>query len=417
MKKILYSTIILLAVILLSGCAERNRDNPLDPSAESTPPLNITIEPQNGNVEISWNVNELKDFTGFRLYRSVGDSSNFQLLMEFPATIRQFTDRYVNFSKWYYYYLTVLGVNNESKPSKIQKIMLGPGETWILSSYGYSVNQLTYDLTHVQQNFNLQFPPVSWAPDWTDGQIWLSTRYSYLTRLNLNEGAEDFFYQKDSIKPTDVQWDATRLCLYILDGSSGNIYTMKNNTLTDSTQLPSGDYFKMALSPDNSKLWAIGIGKAAELNISGKSTRTLFFSEGYQGKDISAVNQSVYAMTEAGNLDLSEIIIYNTENGDSTSLQATGRLELIRPAPDGTYFWVSEKIAPDNYRAVKLSASGQRLLQLSAMQSIDDLQINPVDKSVLVVQRMQNKISLFNSEGKLLSSTENIYDPIRSVIK
>ena len=66
---------------------------------------------------------------------------------------------------------------------------------------------------------------------------------------------------------------------------------------------------------------------------------------------------------------------------------------------------------------MKLSSDGYRLLELNSLSGeIDDIQINPHDYSIIVLQRYQNNIILFDSLGNQLTQGNQVYDPIKAFI-
>ena len=91
---------------------------------------------------------------------------------------------------------------------------------------------------------------------------------------------------------------------------------------------------------------------------------------------------------------------------------------LLYKPNNRNYLWMAENINYESSRGVKLSLDGIRLLELSNLENlIDDIKINPHDQSIIVLQRIENNIVLFDSTGQQLSSNNQIYDPIKVYIQ
>ncbi len=99
------------------------------------------------------------------------------------------------------------------------------------------------------------------------------------------------------------------------------------------------------------------------------------------------------------------------------TIDIDGFYYLVEKPKNKNYLWLAEYINENSYRIVKLSPDGTRLLEISTSDEIWDMQVNPEDNSLVVVQRFINLVSLYNSEGVLLSQNDEIYDPIRAFIR
>ncbi|MCX8214372.1 MAG: hypothetical protein OTJ97_07695, partial [SAR202 cluster bacterium] len=99
---------VALVALLVSGCADRQRRNPLDPDADS--PLSLLAPlgalADNGQVRLQWDLTGLSDLDGVRIYRIGGPegAETFDLL----ASESSYIDRDVTNGAIYQYRMSML---------------------------------------------------------------------------------------------------------------------------------------------------------------------------------------------------------------------------------------------------------------------------------------------------------------------
>lgn len=414
-----YSTIITIFItfIYLFGCAERERTNPFDPKGSPYAPVEVDIKPQGHKAILSWRVQNITGYTGFRVYRAIDDTSRFEIMAELPPERTTFTDSALQYSHWYYYYITVLGKGPESKPSNIVKTFPGPGQTWILTRYGSSIHQVSYDLQHQFEIYNLHTPPISWDWDLAQNYVWLAhAQFRGVSRLNLEKGYQDFIFETNLKFPVDVKWDAGEKKVYALDSDRQMIFILQDLILTDSLLLPDGNYSQIEITAD-SRVWVMGNSSVIVFTTDGDPLTQISFSEGQQCKHIIHQANSVYLLTTDADRQMSKIFIYHEAGNSGDTLSLNGEFTILSKAKNRNYFWAAQRLGKNTYRLVKLSVTGERLLELSPVGQIVDIGINPADESVIAVQRFEDTITLYNRQGNNVSSISGIYDPIKVFIR
>jgi hypothetical protein len=417
MVKYISISFVIIYLILFLDCSGRKRDNPLDPLGNSKSPVKLYLYPDGKHIKLEWEVSDLKDYKGFRIYRSMGDTTNFQLLNEVNSQIHSYTDSSVNFYHWYYYRVSVLGYQIESSPSKIRKTLPGPGVIDILSRYGYSIHEYSYDLLHTIHLYNTEFPPINWDWDQYNGQVWLAyAQYRSISKLNLTLGYEDFIYEDHFLRPVDVKWDQSNQLLYILDSQKAKIYSLFQQMLSDSIELPKDDFFKMLLTP-NKNIVAIDSDKVNVYSVQGSSIATIQLPEAFIGQDLLFDDGYLYILAANIVENRSLIMKFELNTSNSEEIFFNGYFEILARIPGAYYFWGSEFVDLNNYHLVKLSETGQRLFELTTSSEFSDMQINQIDRSLVTVQRYLNRIALYDSSGSLISENFDIYDPVKALIR
>lgn len=411
--------IVLFALILffLTFCVERERINPLDPLGKQISPISLSVLPKNKSVRLSWTVNRLAEYTGFRIYRARGKDSNYQVIAELPADVYQFLDQDIRYHYWYSYYVTVLGKNVESKPSTVEKVFPGPGETWILSRYGYFVSRISYDLQHPIDTYFTAWPPTSWTWDTDNKNIYLcSSQYGQVSRLNIQSGLEDFHIENEAlIQPVDLKFVPSSATLAVLDARKEMVFLFRHMSLSDSFEIGSDTFFRLQIS-GNGNLWILGEKSVEAYSIRGDLFFHKVFKGNFEGSDIVSERNTIFILTHDVNLQQSQIFRYDETDETLNSMNINGNFFLIRKVKNKDYFWLTEEISSDNERLVKLSASGNRLLEVPEVENIYNFSINETDESLVTVNRYRNTATLLDSTGTVISSKKEIYDPIRVVI-
>ncbi len=402
---------------LLGGCSERERKNPFDPGSRFKVPIQLSLTVEEGQVTLSWSVQEVKDYVGFRLYRGVDDSSHMELWQELPASRKTFTDTSISYYHWYYYQVSVLGHGVESAPSAMQKTYPGPGTPYILSRYGYSLYQLSYDLLHTTVRYNIQLAPKSWAWDFNRRTIWLATaQFGTVSRLRLDVGQEDLFLDEPFRRPEDLSYDEEQNRLVVLDSRKSMVYLLENALTTDSILLPDADWSKVQIGWQHT-IWVLGKHRALVFNALGDSLFHFIFETDQEGMDLFFQNNQMYVLTS--NVDMETSYLYRFAENQSTPqfLELSGVFFIVRQAAADSNYWMGEYMVGGNYRAVKLSPQGRRLLEISSLRSLADIAINPVDGSIVLAQRYEDAVSLYTSNGQHIATRTEIYDPVKVLIQ
>lgn len=411
-------------LVAINSCSERKHDNPFDPEGQNEPPLILSTNSRdNSTIQLSWRwaADPINDYSGFRIYRSV-DSQNFILYREIPKGRFSFVDSSAQAYHWYYYKISIYGPGVESISSQSQRVFLGDGIYWILSKYGFWIRKVSYDLQRSLNYYNTTYPAEEWAVSINDSLIWLAfTLYGDgVSNLNLRTASEDFFYFGNLTSPVDVEYDPQQNKAYALDERTPNdkIAVFQNNALQLSIDLPQGNYFKLFLSNPNQQLIILGEKKCLKLSlVSMTITDSLLIAADYTGQDMDASADSIFIL--ASSMQGSTIYKLSFSDMSQNTVNVDGDFYRITYASQSDQFYLAEDVPSAQDRVVKLSAQGSRLLQLSGFEYVGQVGLNPHDQSIVVLDRLGDRLFLFDRNGNEVSrSAQNaFYDPIRIFIE
>jgi len=409
--------LLFLVINFFNGCAQREHLNPFDPLGPRKSPITLSLVPINSGVELYWTTIELEGVVGFRIYRKKQNQSFFEPIIDLSADQHSYIDKNVETGQWYNYYVTVLGKNIESSASNIEKVLLGPGEYWILSQYGYSINHYSYDLLHRKNTINVKFAPEDWDWNLKEQKVYLAyPQYRLVSCLDLNSGIEDVFFDDIFIRPIHLKWDFWNNRLLVLDRKKQSVFIFVNTVLVDSIPLPDENYLKIQTTKKG-HIWVLGIHNALVFDKNGLPISQINFNTNFTGMDIQYDGYYIYVLTTNMKNGFSNLFQFEETTRTVKVFSIKGNFSILRKIPDKNYFWAAEKLTIYNQRLVKLSNVGHRLLEGPELENIFDIQINPRDESVVVVDRLGNSLYLFDREGNLISNKVGIYDPIKVIIR
>ena len=414
-------TFLLILFGIVFQCTNRDRSNPFDPGNNTIPPIDLFISPSNNSAQLSWQVNDVTDFQGFRLYRAV-DNDSFEFFKELSPDLTSFVDSTLSYYHWYQYQISILGFSQETPPSYTVKMLAGPGSVWILSRYGSSIREISYDLLHVNRIIYTNYPPINWDWNGNESEIWMAhAQYRYISKMNLTIGYEDYFFQNDFQRPIDIKWDTNRNLISVLDPRTQKIYQVDDQIVMDTIGIQSDHVFKFILSPQ-SEVATIDSHSVCIYSASGNLITTLDLQTSFIGQDMIIDGSSLFILSANPLQNQSAITVYDISTTNSNRTEFEGIFNIIHKPVNKNYLWLAENINNESSRGVKLSLAGIRLLELSTLVDlIDDISVNPYDESIILLQSNinmnLNQIVLYDSTGQQLSSTTQIYNPVKVYIQ
>lgn len=420
--------LILLAPLLFLQCMDRPRNNPFDPDNNQSP-VTLQLTPGRNDILLNWSFNRgVTDYLGFRLYRAVGTPENFTLFAEFPPDRFSFSDSTTNSGQWYYYKITVFGKDVESLPSNTGKAYLGPGEYWVLSEDGYILKKLSYDLINTLFHRDLYLRASEWSVAGEDSAIWLNyPQYTKsVSEFSMITGQEKLYYPPGLNYAVDVAFNSGNGYLYILDRGNANILVINRESVVE--QIPLGSpllYSKIKYHKIFNRLFLLGEEQLLSIALPGGQhpADTLVFPGGYTGQDFAAASNKAYILCASSSAQNS--IIYTIGNNFviEDTLNLGGIFYRLCFDEANQWFYAAQEIPAGDDFVVQLSLPGERQLQLGGFKYIEQIAVNPYDRSLIVVDYTNNLVSLFDKEGNFISSSKDfegrkyLYLPARVYIQ
>jgi hypothetical protein len=155
-KKLSVYIVLILILLLIFDCSERERLNPLDPNNPYTngSPQNVQIYSHKKEAVISWNPVEVNSLVKYNIYRSVQDSTGLMLYDSVQAGNTTYIDELPDYNLEYYYSIQAVTETDTSLRSEIVSTIPGEYNFLIADFHGHQILELSYDGKHVIKYFN-----------------------------------------------------------------------------------------------------------------------------------------------------------------------------------------------------------------------------------------------------------------------
>ncbi len=418
-SRIMHRLILLVGLAVILSCSERERTNPFDPANTIEAPIQLSMKPFPERIELQWSYPPLEGVVETHIYRAVDDSTDYELYQVLDSDVRSFTDTQVSNYHWYYYRVSLSNGVRETSPSNAVRTFLGPTTTWMLSENGFQVLQLSYDLRHVLSTYNTFYPDNDWDVKLASFSIWLvSKSFTAVSRLSIKAGEEVFIFTQGFKSPIAVVGEGTGNNFYVLDNGQNNVQYFQEEQVTREYIFPSGNYISLHVFTNQNRLVAI-------------NTSTLYLADLSLNRIVDSlaappnmeftrsVQQGIWLFAIANDFEANRSIIFyrSMAENDWQQLPLPMAVGTLAYSFEENAFVVSKIILngplvfKDNL--VKLSADGSRLWELTGFSVISDLKINRTDQTVVLCDRLNDRLVMVDKHGNIAFKSREIYDPIR----
>jgi hypothetical protein len=406
--------------LLIVSCSERNQNNPFDSNGDV--PVNLRIESINKSVELSWIGPNLIDYSGFNIYRKQDGVDQFFIrIAELPAKIRTYKDTTVEYGNKYIYFIKIASGNSESRPSDEKSVRPGPGFNWILDETAFTILKTSYDLSYIF----LAYDTYPGRPTDMAVSNSLQTGVILYTRSGVVETI-DFSGRRRNIyegirHPYAIAYDPNGALFWIAD-SSGILYTL--NSQTDGIRVINSSLSKpisinIAATQNIISVVDAGSKEIVQFNRSGNIINTISLINGkpLEGPYRYVIDeQNDRSWLVDGNLNIDYIYTKSLDDEDyflADSVINAGDIEINQSNALAWYISFSR----DRSTVLQLSAEGTRQLELSYFFNPVDLQVNPHDGSLLVVDSWNGRVLHYDSSNNLIGEIRNLSFPVKVVVQ
>ena len=406
---------VLIIIPVFYGCWNRERDNPFEPGGLIL--ISFTATGYDNYVKITWGDPSVSEPNGFNIYRSEsGTSGDFELLTgSIPPGERSYSDFKVVNQKKYSYYITILGQNTESKPSKTVSAAPGPGFHWVVDYWDYLLTRLTYDCTKATQVYYTNYTPYQMIVTQEQKGLVLYTNVGMIESFDL-ESAEMIDQSADIRHPYKACFDASESCCWVID-SSGVLYRVDLGPL-NVTGMPAalGHPTGISINQDSGFLQVTDPGLRSVLYINRNGIITsrinsvngtplsepLAFADDPRSRCIWLVDRNA-----AGDI----IYVRTYDEDDFREIDSFTGVSDIEAVPGTSTVWILND-GGINSEAVQLSSSGIRLSTISGFSYPLDIAVNKYDNTLLVANSGVGSVLHYSLENMLLGKYSNLNLPV-----
>lgn len=412
--------VILYLIFFLMNCADRRKDNPFDPSGNL--PVRLDVLSYDARVDLSWGDPDVVDYNGFRLYRRViHEQGDFEMIADglLPST-RSFIDPHVEFEKIYDYYITVLGSGMESRPSNTVTIKPGPGLNWIVDKWGMQLIRTTYDMEHTIFEITTNWPPTDMAVSRAINRGVVLYLINGMVEERTLTGNHEAYYDQFHY-PVSIAYDAVDSLFWIAD-SIGSLYTL--DTRNDEVNLISNSLMRpihvtIAANTDIISVVDLAAKEIVQFNRNGDivgKIQSLGDSplQNPTGFVYDTSNDRYWLIDGNANNDF----VYTRRSHEDVFFQAdsiwlAGDLEA--DSISGNVWYISYDY--QNSKVLQLSPDGTRPIELSGFYNPYDIEINPHDGTLLIVDTGNGRVLHYTRDQELIGVTNNLNFPVKVLVE
>jgi len=407
--------LLLLAAALIS-CQDRERNNIFDPKT-TVDSLNLYMRVSRSDtlIELDWSKPFGVEFSGFNLYGRKLPAEDFSLLASLPASQRGYRQRGISLDEQYEYYLTVLGTDGESVPTKVLKTVPGLETFWVLDQWDFTILRYSYDFRHLlSRRYAVWYPQsLALAPEYSTAVVTYPA-YKYFEVFNMNT-SEVIAGSEDMMRPYDCQYDSRSRGFWIADSSTGLFsYNIGENLLTLKSTSPQKP---VQVIVEDSGIWLVDRSLKALLfyNRNGQLGRTVRTFGNYTLMDpyfleIDDINNFYYVLDHAGEND--KIYRFTSSLSNAELIYQGQNISKIRSDSFSNSIWVVENNDQDA-TVMQLSAYGSRLKELAGFNYITDIRIKQQNGNIIIADLGDRKITHLRPDGSIVGFTQNYVYPFK----
>lgn len=414
-QKVIRVTAIFL--LLLIGCSERKRFNPLDPLNPETKgrPVGLKVISEYRNVTLSWKKISLEDLQGYNIYRKDSQSENFRKIAIAHPDSARYIDRLLIYNVTYFYQISAATPSWESPKSEVVSITPGPSFNWVVDTWSDQVIKLTFDGLHVLSRTRGFYRPTTIsAGRFQEGAVWVTDFYnSRLVKVS-KKGEQEIVYSGVSgIEFNDIS------CIAVNE-NNGDLWIADQGN-------------RRVVMIDTSGGGIISQGHPGPVSLSVNNLTGECWVADVKSKTVAKIVPKVGSIPDVfGGFENPVYLSVNPREGTCWVADSTRVFKLLSdgtpaiPAINGFVHaafvsvnsltgecWVLDKRpGKNNSVLVKLGNGGERLLDgVGAFTSPNAIAVNPFDGSCLVSDTGNRRIVRISTDGEVLSELSGFYWP------
>ena len=401
----------IIALSLFNSCADRDRINPLDPRNPETlgRPTGFKVLSIQDTVFLNWDLIELRDLVGYRIYRKKQGEPGLSLYKLVDPQSNSFKDLDVEFGIDFTYQLSALGSSYEGSRSDSLTIEPGPTFNWAADNATRQIIKLTHDAQHPILRASGFFTIVDLEPNPLTGEVWVLERFNDFIGNAIRVSKEGRLLRPTIpfTGPVDAALHITSKSLWVADFEDGVVAKLDSigNRLLAITRFAR----PIAVDVDqrDGACWVVDAmtERIAKINSDGVQIQEASFQ--FLAPQSLAVNSTGGSVWVAD----STRVVKLTENGDfeltlSAPFNFASELDVNEATGE---VWVIDRSAS---KVSKFFADGQKLIDVDGFARPEDLSVNFFDHGCLVADTQNQRLVKLTSEGEIAGIFSDIDLPL-----
>ena len=406
-KNIRIGLVLFVFGTLLISCADRNRENPLDPKNPATGgrPTGFTVLSKQDSVFLQWDAVKLTDIAGYRVFRKISNENDFSLVAVVDANENSFIDTNLTFEVTYQYQISVFGKDFESQRSDIVEITPGPTFYWVADNSKGELVKLTHDAQHEMHRTANFFDIIDIGVNRATGDVWV---VDFLNRFSSDivkiSSTGQFLLLVESIKaPISLAVNSVENSVWVADSLKNEIVKLDSLGQVIFTNKELSNPFTLAVDSKSGACWVADDDENKVIRI------------GKDGANVFELPHS-FDLLRAMTFNSEEQSVWVVDNSALWKFNATGDLLFSVSLPDISF----SKIAADegtndlwalsrkNSKLVRFVASGAKQVEVSGFLNPRDLAVNFFNHSCMVADSDNDRLVKVNPNGQSVPVFHNL---------
>lgn len=395
-----------------SGCSDRPRLNPLDPQNPDTlgRPTGLDVVSVRDTVRLQWDQLEVRDLTGFRIYRQLeGEAGFFPIALTLPGAFT-FQELGTTYGVQHTYRISAVAADFESPPSADVTITPGPAFSWVADAGTGDLVKLSHDGMHTILRSSELVRPHRLRIDARRRTVWVLDRFGGEI-VRINSRGERVASNRRSLGAADLSIDDVDGSVWVADSLDNGLTKFDSTgTLIKGLKNYKG-IVALAMHPATGELWALDRA----------TRRVLIFSRnGDLRRTLPIVLQRPYDL----DIDSRTGKVWIADANRVLRLDAQGESEALALPPlrlvfavvadeaTGGCWLIDYSSAIRDSNILKLRPSGEMLFVGKGFDIPERLAVNPFDGSCLVADYGNGRVVRISADGSRISSYERVFAPI-----
>lgn len=408
---------ITVNLVVFNACADRERKNPIDPRNPVTQgkPTDVNVYSIEDTVFLTWDLINLEDLSGYRIYRrtNAGDS---ELLASVGPDVNMFVDAPVTFGTPYSYQVSAFGPTYESIRSETMSVTPGPTVTWVGDEFGRQIIKLTHDAGHAILRVSGFFTTVDIEPDPKTGIVWVIDEFGgQLLRVPENDSRGELAIQFS--RPIDAALDVSRAKIWVADIQNDTVTKLEPSgkiAFVLNRDPASGFEFQnpssVSVDQNTGDCWVADDKLDEVVKIKSDGSKISPFPVRFNGLQSLSTDSKRRFVWVA---DSSQVVRLGMEGNSALLLNESFDYAYKIAVDDSTGdIWILNLIFDLNRSTVKkFSSDGQKQFERDGFTIPEDLSVNLYDHSCVIADTQNDRVVHLSSNGDIINTFNKLGNP------
>ncbi len=209
------TVLLVLLLLFMMGCSDRERLNPFDPQNPNTggAPTHFSAHSNRDTIFLSWKAMDVDDLSHYLLYRSENGAA-FEDFRIIDPDVNSYSDVEIDYDVNYRYAVQAHTESEQGMLSDTLQVTPGAFNFWITDYYDFSIKRMSYDGSHFLGHLDIPTPIAIEAG--LGNQAFYVADYwsSAIHEVNRQMQIVRTFELPD--QPVDISLDLSTSTLYVL---------------------------------------------------------------------------------------------------------------------------------------------------------------------------------------------------------